>query len=76
MNLQGKWPPQSLDLRIIGSIEKERLGEKAKECSRSLGNLLARVEKVTTKLGTDLYSSISHQIAAVIAAKGQHTKYL
>ena len=58
----------------MGSTEKERFGEKAKKCPRSLGNLPARVGKNLTKQVTELYNTMGRWIAAVIAAKGQHTK--
>ena len=60
---------------IKGSTEKNVLARKPKNVQDLWEICQQEWEKIPIKLITEFYNSIGRRIAAVIAAKGQHTKY-
>lgn len=76
----GPWPGNSPDLNPIENcwtILKQRVAQKAPTSSKTLIDAIKLVwaTEISPELTAKLVESMPHRIAAVLAAKGKHTKY-
>ena len=73
------WPPQSPDLNPIEQIwdllGRKLDSQKPKNLAELEMNVMEEWSKISPTYIQTLISSMPHRVAAVIAAKGGHTKY-